>query len=159
MRTIAAMLLFGIVFAGISAAQNCTQEAGKVDYKSWVEKSGLSEHAYQASTDREQKITYGAKKLKLGMPRSQVQQLLGKPDFTQLRQSGHGYPSEIPGAPKSCDYEWAYIIAKDGTNLADMSDTALFVFFSEGDKLFWIAPQNIKGVEAKGSPEPPVTEK
>ena len=77
--------------------------------------------------------------------------LPGKPDF------GWGKPiARLATAPeptdKRCNIETAYIVKKNGENMTDMEDVAIYLFYSRDGKLYWASPQNLPSLKQMGSP-------
>ena len=85
------------------------------------------------------------------MSLGEVQKLLGKPDFSKPLPAARLTTALAPSEPV-CSNQVAYIFRKNGENMADMADVAIFLFFSEDDKLYWASPQNLPGLKPLGSP-------
>jgi len=121
---------------------------GLPGYTQWLSKTALP---YAAGQERKQEIVQGYAKLKLQMTVDDVKQLLGPPDFSSPRPSGHLSTVPAPETPV-CNDQLAYIVDKKSDNMADTEDAAIFLFFSPEKKLTWAAPQNIPGLSQIGGP-------
>jgi len=106
---------------------------------------------YVAAQSRQQELLNKYPKLKLAMSMTEVERYLGKPDFAE------GKPiARLANAPeptdKRCNIETAYIVKKNGENMADIEDVAIYFFYSRDGKLYWASPQNLPGLKQMGSP-------
>ena len=106
---------------------------------------------YIAPQSRQQELVNKYPKLKLAMSMAEVEKHLGKPDF------GWGKPiARLASAPeptdKRCSIETAYIMKKNGENMTDIEDVAIYLFYSRDGKLYWASPQNLPSLKQMGSP-------
>lgn len=125
---------------------------GLPHFAEWFQTTKLSSgQPYVASTNRRQQIVQSYSKLKLEMTVDEVEQVLGKPDFSSPRAKGHLSNEPAPATPV-CSDQLAYILKKTGENMADMSDEAIYLFFSSERKLVWAAPQNVSALKPLGGP-------
>jgi hypothetical protein len=128
-------------------------EDGLPHFQSWFNSTGLpSGQPYVAKSDRKERVLDNYSKLKLEMTMSQVEQLLGKPDFSAPRASGH-LSNDVRPAPAVCSDQIAYMLMKTSDNMADTSDEAIYLLFSPDGKLSWAAPQNLPRLQQLGGPQ------
>jgi hypothetical protein len=133
-----------VVFRG-----NCANEVPSCP--EWFPQTPLLHgEAYLAQGKRQEQIQEQYSKLKLQMSLGEVQKLLGKPDFSKPLPAARLANAPVPSEPV-CSNQVAYIFRKDGENMADMEDVAIYLFFAEDDKLYWVSPQNLPGFSPLGS--------
>lgn len=106
---------------------------------------------YVAAIKRKQQMLDNYPKLKTEMAREEVEKLLGKPDFAAARPAARLATAPEP-TDQRCSNEVAYIVRKNGENMTDMGDVAIYLFFSRDGKLYWAAPQNLPTLKQLGSP-------
>lgn len=129
---------------------NC--EDGLPHFQTWFNSTELRfGRPYVAKSDRKERVFDNYSKLKLEMTMSQVEQLLGKPDFSAPRASGH-LSNDAHPAPTVCSEQITYMLKKTSDNMADTSDEAIYLFFSPEGKLTWAAPQNLPRLQQLGGP-------
>ena len=87
------------------------------------------------------------------MSESEVESVLGLPDFEQIYSTYDAYIGSRPVANPHCEGEWEYYFAKVGDNFGTPSDSLLHLAFNSQRKLIWAKPQNIDGPQEKGSLE------
>src|SRR5258708_36999273 len=131
----------------LSEPPHCTPSPGVPSYNTWLDTTELpNNRPYRVSVEERKALRTGYARLEVGMSRSTVEKMLGKPDFEQLlRGSMRGSPTG------SCIDQWAYILRKDDENLANSADVAIYLSFSESGRLLWAVPQHV-GLKPKGSP-------
>ena len=121
-------------------------------FEEWFRDTRLAQgQPYVAAQDRSRKTTTNYPKLKLQMSMSEVEEYLGKPDFAI------GMPAaRLATAPEptdhQCSVQTAYIFNKNGENMTDLQDVAIYLFFSRDGKLYWATPQNLPDLKPLGSP-------
>jgi hypothetical protein len=133
-----------VVFSG-----NCANEIPS--YPEWFQQTPLLHgQAYLAQGKRQEQIQQQYSKLKLQMSSGEAQELLGKPDFSKPLPAARLANAPVP-SPPACSSQVAYIFRKNSENIADMADVAIYLFFSEDDKLYWASPQNLPNLKPLGS--------
>jgi hypothetical protein len=134
-----------VVFRG-----NCP--SGLPGYGEWFQQTRLPRgEPYVAPDERKQQIVGQYRKLKLHMSLEEVEDLLGKPDFSTPRPRARLATSPTPGQ-QECGNEVAYIMRKNRENMADTKDEAVYLFFSTQGRLYWVKPQNLPNLRPLGSP-------
>jgi hypothetical protein len=122
-------------------------------FQSWFNSTGLpSGKPYVADARRRERVIESYPKLKLQMTLAQVEQLLGEPDFSAPRASGHLSNDPRPAATM-CSDQVTYMLKKTSDNLADTSDIAVYLFFSPEGKLTWAVPRHIPILQELGGPQ------
>jgi hypothetical protein len=121
-------------------------------YPQWFQSTKLAYgKPYSIATDRHDQIVRNYPKLHSGMSLREVEELLGKPDFSVPFP-----PARLANAPQPigqrCRDEIAYILKKAGVNMSDTQDVAIYLFFSLDGALYWAAPQNLSTLKEWGSP-------
>jgi len=134
-----------VVFHG-----NCGTDLPR--FEEWFRATRLGQgQPYVAAQDRSRKTTTNYPKLKLQMSMPEVEKYLGKPDFATGRPAAHFATAPEP-VDQPCSVETAYIFNKNGENMADLQDVAIYLFFSRDGKLYWAMPQNVPDLKPLGSP-------
>ena len=101
---------------------------------------------YVAAPARQEEITAGFPKLKVGQSREDVRQAIGAPD-----DASPEYGEKNAGSFSGWYY--MYRIRMRGTpHEGWMSNVCVDVFFNAGGKLTWADPENIAGLSEVGSP-------
>ncbi len=102
-------------------------------------------YPYKASPERTAAIKKGLPLLKKCMTKTEVDSLLGAPDFSQSNFGPKG-----PGE-KWLGFGWTYYLAKraETTNL---NDPRVEIFFDTSDRAHWIVPSHIDGSHEIGAP-------
>jgi len=121
-------------------------------YQEWFQQTPLLRgESYIAEGKRQEQIQEQYSKLKLQMSLGEVQKLLGKSDFSNPLPAARLANAPVPSQPV-CSNQVAYIFRKNSENMADTADVAIYLFFSEDDKLYWVSPQNLPGFTPLGFP-------
>ena len=160
MKRISFLILFVAATYGLLAAQdvppavsshvNCAVEPPH--YGQWYQQTRLSNgEPYDAADKRKQQILDNYHRLKLQMSLDEVEGLLGKPDFGTARPPLHLAGTAEP-TDRRCSNDLAYIVRKNGGNMIDAEDVAVYLSFSRGGKLFWASPQNLPTLKQLGAP-------
>jgi hypothetical protein len=127
-------------------------ETGLPRFEDWYRQTRLPQgEPYAAAERRKQQMMSNYPKLKLQMSIADVERVLGKPDFATGTPVPRLATTPEP-ADKRCSVETAYILKKNGENMTDLTDVAIYLFFSRDGKLYWAAPQNVPNLNAIGSP-------
>ncbi|HSZ02631.1 MAG TPA: hypothetical protein VK788_24260 [Terriglobales bacterium] len=127
-------------------------DTGLPRFEDWYRETRLGGgEPYVAVEGRKQHLMNNYPKLKLQMSVADVEKLLGKPDFA----TGTPVP-RLADAPEPadtrCNVQTAYILRKNGENMTDTEDIAIYLSFARNGKLFWAAPQNVPNLKPVGSP-------
>jgi hypothetical protein len=87
----------------------------------------------------------GLKSIRQCMSNTEVQALLGRPDFSQ---SGFG-----PKGPNEqwLGFSWKCYLAKKDADITNSNDPSVQVFFDTSDRAIWIVPIQIAGEEELGA--------
>lgn len=160
MKSALFLILFAIATCVVLAAQdvphvvasdvNCA--VNPRHYEDWYEQTRLSEgKPYVAPEKRKQQILENYHGLRLQMPLDEVERLLGKPDFGTARPPLHLATAPEP-TNRECANDLAYLVRKNGENMVDTEDVAVYLSFSPDEKLYWAAPQNLPTLKPLGSP-------
>jgi len=121
-------------------------------YHEWFQQTRLPySEPYLAPGKRKQRILEHYSKLKLQMSLEEVENLLGKADFSTPRPTARLGTAPEP-KEQQCSNQIAYVVKKSSENMADMEDVAIYLFFSEDSKLYWATPQNLPSLKPLGSP-------
>jgi hypothetical protein len=157
--TIATLCALGSGLPLVAQQSPPTYEAvGRCDdglprFQTWFNSTGLpSGQPYVAGVKRKERALDNYSKLKLQMTLKEVEQLLGNPDFSAPRASGH-LSNDIHPAPTLCSDQIAYMFKKNSDNMADTTDEAIYLFFSPEGKLTWAVPQNVPSLQELGGPQ------
>ena len=127
-------------------------ETGLPRFEEWYRYTRLPQgEPYVAGEGREQQVMSNYAKLKLQMSMVEVERNLGKPDFATGRPAARLATAPEP-TDKRCSVETAYIFKKNGENMTDLQDVAVYLSFSRDGKLYWVAPQNLPSLKQMGSP-------
>ena len=111
------------------SSRSCMPYPGVPDYYSWFRATGLaSGRSYLTPSARKATLVAAYNKLKLGISRRDA---MGKPTG-------------------DCEYQWAYILSKNDENMASPTDVAIYLLFSNQDRLRGAFPQNV-ALNRKGS--------
>jgi hypothetical protein len=121
-------------------------------YAQWYQQTPLSNgEPYVALDKRKHQIIGSYHRLKVQMSLDEVERLLGKPDFGRARPPIHLATTPEPTDTR-CSYDLAYIVRKNGGNMVDTEDVAVYLSFSRDGKLLWAVPQNLPTLKELGSP-------
>lgn len=121
-------------------------------FEEWFRATRLPQgQPYVAAQDRSRKTITNYPKLKLQMSMSEVEEYLGKPDFVAEMPVPRLATLTEP-ADHRCSAQTAYIFNKNGENMADLQDVAIYLFFSRDGRLYWAMPQNLPDLKPLGSP-------
>jgi hypothetical protein len=127
-------------------------ETGLPRFEEWFQQTRLPQgEPYVAAQDRKQQTTNNYPKLKLQMSMAEVEKILGKPDFATGRPVPRLATAPEP-TDKRCSVETAYILKKNGENMTDIQDVAIYLFFSRDGRLYWAAPQKLPNLKPTGTP-------
>lgn len=85
------------------------------------------------------------------MTKDEISALLGAPDFSEI-----GYGPKGPNARWNGLW-WMYFVSKQ-SDLSNMKDPAVEIFFDTTDRAHWIVPHGIEGASEIGSVEVACTE-
>jgi hypothetical protein len=136
-----------VVFRG-----NCASEPDLPKYQEWFRQTRLPYgQPYVAQGKRKEQLAEQYSNLKLQMSMEEVEKVLGKADFSVSRPAARLATVPEP-IERRCSSQVAYIFKKSSENMADMEDVAIYLFFSEGGKLYWASPQNLPNLKPLGSP-------
>ena len=160
MKRLSFLILFIAATCGVFAAQNvppavtshvhCAVEPPH--YDRWYQQTRLPfGEPYVAASKRKHQIVGSYHRLKVQMPMDEVERLLGKPDFGRARAPIHLATTPEPTDAR-CSYDLAYIVRKNGGNMVDTEDVAVYLSFSRDAKLLWATPQNLPTLKELGSP-------
>jgi len=134
----------------VSLHGNCGTDLPR--FEEWFRDTRLAQgQPYVAAQDRSHKTITNYPNLKLQMSMSEVEGYLGKPDFAMGMPAARLAKASEP-ADQRCSVETAYIFNKNGENMADLQDVAIYLFFSRDGKLYWAMPQNLPDLKPFGSP-------
>ena len=127
-----------VVFHG-----NCGTDLPR--FEEWFRATRLGQgQPYVAAQDRSRKTTTNYPKLKLQMSMPEVEKYLGKPDFATGRPAAHFATAPEP-VDQPCSVETAYIFNKNGENMADLQDVAIYLFFSrDAEAVLGYAPERTR---------------
>jgi hypothetical protein len=103
----------------------------------------IAQYPFIASQERRTRIIAGLKKVELCMKKEQILKLLGPPDFSDINYGPKG-----PGE-KWIGSSWMYYISKQ-SELVNLNDPRVEVFFDTNDRAHWIAPSHIEGAHELG---------
>ncbi len=135
-----------VVFHG-----NCGADLPR--FEEWFRDTRLAQgQPYVAAQDRSRKTITNYPKLNLEMSMSEVEEYLGKPDFAIGTPAARLATAPEP-ADHGCSVQTAYIFNKNGENMTDLQDVAIYLFFSRDGKLYWTMPQNLPDLKPLGSPK------
>lgn len=142
-----------VVFRG-----DCKNAAEIPSYQSWFQQTGLPQgKPYLVPSQQRQHVLDQYAKIRLQMSLKEVETFIGKPDFSKPLQ-----PARLDNTPEpseqDCSNQLAYIFSKNGENMVDTEDVAIYLFFSEDDKLYWASPQNLPSLKSLGSPTEKLTQ-
>lgn len=113
-------------------------------YKGWVEKTSFP---YKVGVERKTKIVLDYHKLKVGLSKSEVESILGYPDFSQPNAP------KVPGQTYTGS-TWTYYFSKPNPNITNrVNDIGVHVFFNISGNLKWAVPMNIENLNELGNPE------
>lgn len=100
---------------------------------------------YVASAERQTHLTQNYSQLSIGLTKSEVANILGKPDCSQPSHTKTATPGYIGSS-------WTCFIEKPDANLTNLKlDKTIKVFFDINGKTDWIV-SNIEGLEEIGKP-------
>jgi hypothetical protein len=123
----------------------CVSSTGAPEVSAWINSTLVAPNRpYHASAEREKQLRDAYGKIEIAMPRSDVQKIMGKPDFENVQDLSSA-------GRRVCIIQWGYIFRKDDTNPISLQDTGIYLSFSSKDKLFWAVEQNLD-LKPKGSP-------
>ena len=121
-------------------------------YGDWFQQTRLPKgEPYVAAQGRQQELLNKYPKLKLAMSMTEVEKYLGKPDFAEAKPTARLATAPEP-TDNRCTIQAAYIVKKNGENMTDMEDVAIYLFYSRDGKLYWASPQNLPSLKQMGSP-------
>ena len=103
----------------------------------------ITKYPYIALPERKNKIKLGIQRLTKCMNKSSVEELLGQPDYSKQSYGPKG-PNE-----KWLGSNWTYYVFKE-SELVNLNDTMIHVFFNIADRAHWIVSSNFEGVSNIG---------
>jgi hypothetical protein len=101
---------------------------------------------YEATPERVAQIMAGIPKLKKCMNKKTIKELLGVPDYSRLSYGPKGPGEKWRGS------SWTYYLSTR-SNLVNIDDPCIQIFFNTFNQAHWIAPSNIKNAKEIGSPK------
>jgi hypothetical protein len=132
----------------------CKRDDKIPDMQTWFAKTPAAFGGqFEISRSRRSKLIEAYKKLKIGMSKSEVQALLGSPDFEQVPSTYGATIGDKPISHPRCWTEWEYYFEKIGEDFGNPKDVSFHLAFSAEEKLNWAKPQNLNELKEKGSPE------
>jgi hypothetical protein len=115
---------------------------GKKTYQEFISSNSFP---YSMQEDRKNQISNSYDKLKIGMTKHEVNLILEDPDCSEHRNTKQ-YPWKYLGTT------WKYYFYKPYSNLVNEKlDKGILIFFDTNDKVQYIYPQNIEGLNIKES--------
>jgi len=143
--TITLLLACSMSFAQTTAPQ-CAPYPEVSNYRAWLDSTDLSKNvSYRIDSARERAVRTAYPDIEIGMSRSAVEKVMGKPDFENVMAGGpKGKPATI------CIDQWVYVFRKNNVAPIDPEDVAIYLTFGADGQLYWASPQNIP-LKPKGS--------
>ena len=139
------LVSFGPLLAQAPAPQ-CAPYPGGSNYRTWLDSTDISKNVpYRIDSAREGAVRAAYANIEIGMSRSTVEKVIGKPDFENLMTGG-----PKGAAPTFCIDQWVYVFHKISAIPIDPDDAAIYLTFSADGKLYWVSSQNV-GLRPKGS--------
>jgi outer membrane protein assembly factor BamE (lipoprotein component of BamABCDE complex) len=100
---------------------------------------------YVAPSERRTHLTQNYSQLSIGLTKSEVANILGKPDYSQPSSTKTATPGYIGSS-------WTYFLEKPDAHLTNLKkDKTIEVFFDISGKTHWIV-SNIEGLKEIGKP-------
>ena len=129
-----------------TATFQCAPFPGVSNFRTWRDSTDLSKNVpYRVGSTREGALRSAYANIEIGMSRSEVEKVMGKPEFENVMAGGPN------GGPRTyCIDQWVYIFRKNSAIIIDAGDQAIYLTFSADEKLYWASPQNID-LKSKGS--------
>jgi hypothetical protein len=94
---------------------------------------------YVAPPEKQTELTQNYSKLSIGLTKTQVATILGKPDCSQPSNTKQATPGYIGSS-------WTYFFEKPNPNLTNLKlDKSIEIFFAINGKTYWIV-SNVQGL-------------
>ena len=113
--------------------------------------SSIRQYPYKAPPERAKRIMDGLKELHRCMTKDEVSTLLGAPDISEI-----SYGPKGPN-PRWLGSWWIFFVSKQ-SDLMNMNDPMIEIFFDTTDRAHWVVPHGIEGASEIGSVEVACTE-
>jgi len=139
--------LFGLLYllslcgTAMAAQDNTPVPDGEHSYQEF--RATISSFPYSAPSERKRRILTRYPRLRIGMTKHQVAELLGKPDYSQLTFGPKG-----PGEHWNGSF-WTYHLYMRDDN-GNEFDPALYVGFGTDGLVDWAAPSGIGSLSKLG---------
>jgi hypothetical protein len=144
--TIALLLGCSLSLVAQATAFQCTPFPEVSNYRAWLDSTDLSKNVpYRIDSARESTVRAAYANIEIGMSRSAVEKVMGKPEFENVMTGG---PKGKPAT--SCIDQWVYVFRKNNAIPIDPEDAAIYLTFGADGQLYWASPQNIP-LKPKGS--------
>src|SRR5713101_6243499 len=135
MTGLLALLLVISTSGAAHAAGAAAGHDGKPTYEDFV-RSVAGAWPYTASAARRARILGGYERVAPRMSKGEIAAAIGEPDYSQLT----GPKTE----PRPRGSMWVYILGKR-SELVNMRDPVVEIFFDDGDRATRIVPRNVDG--------------
>lgn len=144
-----------LIFQSIRGQEPPVQKSPCQDYqKQFREFVMKNTFPFTISDLMKKRVLANYKKLKTGLSKDEVQQLLGTPHFSVDLYQKNLDPSPYIGSV------WVYsFYRKDSFSFNTKEDQCIEVFFDEQCKTHWIAPTNLPQLKQIGDPSTPIPNK
>ncbi len=139
-----AVLISLTTCSGIAAGNSITEQSNKYHFESFLD--SIASFPYYAPLKQQEHLKINYPKLKIGMTKSEVLNILPSPNaeffsYTEKGKEGIFKNSSL-----------AYYLSRKEHRFASDNDAVLFLYFNKFEKLYWSIPDNIEGLSSLGNP-------
>ena len=106
--------------------------------------AAIRSYPYEAPQTRKNTIVKNFPRLEVGMPKEQVAELIGDPDYSELSYGPKG------PFPRWLGWWWIYWLRKRDSGV-NVFDPCVNISFDTDGRAKWIAPSNVAGLTEKGT--------
>ncbi|MCQ4318620.1 hypothetical protein EA797_21500 [Stutzerimonas zhaodongensis] len=144
------ILMLLIFMASLSACfetttyNSTTKSSNKYNFGKFLD--SITSFPYSAPAEQQERIKNNYTKLKIGMPKNEILNILPPPNAEFFTYEKNGDKEVFESS------SWAYYLTRQEYNLGSDSDAALFLYFNELEQLYWSIPDNIEGLSQLGNP-------
>ena len=127
-----------------TAGNSITEPSNKHNFDKFI--NSITSFPYNAPIKQQEHLISNYQKLKIGMTKSEVVNILSSPSAEFFTYTEAGEKNIFKRS------SWAYYLSRQEHNLATDNDAVLFLHFNELEQLHWAIPDNIESLTPLGKP-------
>ena len=127
-----------------ATAGSITKPSSKYNFDKFL--NSITNFPYNAPAKHQEHLKKNYPKLKIGMTKSEVINILSSPSAEFFTYTKAGEKNTFKRS------SWVYYLSRQEHNLASRNDAVLFLYFDELEQLYWSIPDNIESLTPLGKP-------